>query len=164
MIRRREFISLLGGAGGVAGGGARAAAGDAGDWISRRRSADRAFDCRLSPGPGRIRIRRRAQRSDRTRALRRSIRSTTGAGDQVRRQAALIVAITTPPTLAAKGATDTIPIVFSVADDQSASVSSPALLIRAVMLPALATCSASSGQSNSGHCASLFRRLRALDF
>ena len=39
------------------------------------------------------------------------------ATELVRRQVALIVAITTPPTLAAKGATDTIPIVFSVADD-----------------------------------------------
>ena len=37
MIRRREFITLLGGAAaGVAARGARAAAGDAGDWISIR--------------------------------------------------------------------------------------------------------------------------------
>ena len=36
-MRRREFITLLGGGGGVAAGGARAAAGDAGDRFSQQR-------------------------------------------------------------------------------------------------------------------------------
>ena len=35
MMRRREFITLLGGGGGVAARGARAAAGDAGDRLSQ---------------------------------------------------------------------------------------------------------------------------------
>ena len=35
-MKRREFITLLGGAARVAAGGARAAAGDAGDRLSRQ--------------------------------------------------------------------------------------------------------------------------------
>ena len=37
-IQRREFITLLGGAAAVAARGARAAAGDAGDWVPERAS------------------------------------------------------------------------------------------------------------------------------
>ena len=35
-MKRREFITLLGGAAALAARGARAAAGDAGDWVSRQ--------------------------------------------------------------------------------------------------------------------------------
>ena len=35
-MRRREFITLLGGVAVLAARGARAAGGDAGDWISQR--------------------------------------------------------------------------------------------------------------------------------
>ena len=38
-MRRREFITLLGGAAAMAARGARAAAGDAGDRVARRRIA-----------------------------------------------------------------------------------------------------------------------------
>ena len=41
MIRRREFITLLGGAAALAARGARAAAGDAGDRVPQRRIARR---------------------------------------------------------------------------------------------------------------------------
>jgi hypothetical protein len=40
-MRRREFITLLGGVAGVAAGGAGAAAGDASDWVSAQHVVSR---------------------------------------------------------------------------------------------------------------------------
>src|SRR5262249_48370719 len=101
--------------------GARAAAGDAGDWISRNQIA--RDDCRapacLSSGPQRDGLCRGreyvaidyrwAEQIDRLPEL---------AADLVRRQVAgIATAAGFTTALAAKGATTTIPIVFSVSED-----------------------------------------------
>ena len=51
-MRRREFISLFGGAAALADGGARAAAGNAGDWVSAKHIArwHRAPSSCIPPG------------------------------------------------------------------------------------------------------------------
>ena len=53
-MKRREFIARLGGRGGVAASGARAAADDAGDRVSRRqitRDVEYGPSVWISPGP-----------------------------------------------------------------------------------------------------------------
>ena len=121
-MRRREFITLLGGAAAaLAARGARAAAGDAGDRVSRR-------------------IDRLRRTCDRLRAFRQGLKETGYvegenvaieyrwaenqidrlpelAADLVRRQVAVIVSFGNAPALAAKAATTTIPIVFGVGED-----------------------------------------------
>src|SRR5215831_8479962 len=57
------------------------------------------------------------------------------AADFARRQAALIVAVSTPPALAAKAATRDIPIVFNIRMIRSSSVSSLPSLVQAVTQP-----------------------------
>ena len=53
------------------------------------------------------------------------------AADLVRRQVAVIAAVTSVSAVAAKAATTTIPIVFSINEDPVRPVSSPASLGRA---------------------------------
>ena len=67
MSRRREFITLLGGAARVAARGARAAAGDAGDRVSAQHVACgvRAHDRGLPSGPDSGWVQRRPERRDR---------------------------------------------------------------------------------------------------
>ena len=81
-MKRREFITLLGGAAALAARGARAAAGDAGDRVSPRRfaRAERASRGGVPPGPERNRLCRGPERRDRIPLGGRSLRSTAGAG------------------------------------------------------------------------------------
>ena len=120
--RRREFISLLGGAARVAACGARAAGGDAGGWVPRVASLldddsstmAAAFRHGLNEAgyvEGQnvsIEFRWAGVKAIDWRAL---------AAELVRRQVALIATSGTVSSLAAKAATTTIPIVFSTASD-----------------------------------------------
>ena len=120
-MRRREFITLLGGAAALAAGGAGAAAGDAGDRLSQRPFADQ-FSVLSGRVPGRPRGRglcRGPQLGDRVPLGGDQYeRLPALAADLVRHQVAVIVAtgVTASP-LAAKAATAAIPIVFVTGGD-----------------------------------------------
>jgi ABC-type uncharacterized transport system substrate-binding protein len=99
-VNRRECIGLVGGCGGPAARRPRAAAGDAVDRIPLSRIARRQNVA--------IEYRGVQHQYDRLPAL---------AADLVRRQVGVIVVVSTPATLVAKAATNTIPIVFSMGAD-----------------------------------------------
>ena len=118
-LRRREFITLLGGA--AARGPRRgAAAGDAGGRLPHCRIARRLLGAspRIPPGPQRhgyvegenvaIEYRWAENQFDRLPAL---------AADLVRRKVAVIAAVSNMTAVAAKAATSTIPIVFIATED-----------------------------------------------
>ena len=118
-IRRRELLAALGGAARLAGHGARAAVGDAGDRVSPPTSPDaladrlRAFrqglkDTGYVEGENVAVVYRWAEdRNDRLPEL---------AVELVHRQVAVIIAFASA-ALAAKAATTTIPIVFLAIED-----------------------------------------------
>ena len=119
-MRRRTFITLLGGAAAAGRRGAGAAAGDAGDRITRREIA--------RPTPDRMRGFRQGLRDigfvegenvaiDYRYAEGQFERLPELAAELVRRQVAVIVATNAASALAAKAATTTIPIVFAVPED-----------------------------------------------
>ena len=122
-MRRREFVSAARRRGGcVAARGACAAAGNAGDRISRqpvtrcvrRRSAGSIS--RRSEGD-RLRSKARTWQSNYRWAENQINRLPKLAAELVRRRLAVIVAGAPPAALAAKAATTTIPIVFGVGED-----------------------------------------------
>ena len=119
-MRRREFVTLLGGAAALAGSGAGAAAFDAGDWLPQESRCSRFIYLVTALRQGlkeagyvegqnlAIEYRWADNRSDRIPAL---------AADLVRRQCAVIIAGGNAPTHAAKAATSTVPIVFVTGED-----------------------------------------------
>ena len=119
-MKRREFITLLGGAAVAGRRGKGAAAVDAGDRISRRGSYSEyavrlgAFrrglhDSGYAEGDNvAVEYRWAETQMDRLPTL---------ARDLVRRQVAVIATTGNAPALAAKAATTTIPVVFSVSED-----------------------------------------------
>ena len=120
MMERRAFITLLGGGGGVAARGAGAAAGNGSHRISRRGSPAAGVQIMAALRQSLAEAGYVDGRNIAIIPLGRSQydRLPAMASEMVRRQVALIIATGgTAPALAAKAATTTIPLVFSVTDD-----------------------------------------------
>ena len=119
-MKRREFITLLGGAAAwPLAARAQQPAMPVIGFLTARSSSDRGSSARISPGPEGDRLCRGRERGDRIPLGRNQYdRLPALAAELVRRQVAVIAASGgTPAALAAKAATTTIPIVFSVGDD-----------------------------------------------
>ena len=120
--KRREFITLLGGAAAVAARGARAAAGEAADHripgrghALRRRANGPPLLCSGCVNSAGSRVAR--SRSNIAGREGRSERFAEIAAEFVRLKVDVIVTQATAPVVAAKQATSVIPIVFAVAGD-----------------------------------------------
>ena len=122
MIRRREFITLLGGAAAAWPLAARAqqtASRSSAFWVWRRTRGRPISDCSIPTRFERDRVHRRQERSDRISVRgQHPDRLPALAADLVTRKVNVIAAVGGGnPVLAAKAATSTIPIVFTTGDD-----------------------------------------------
>ena len=117
-IRRREFISLLGGAAAAWPLAARAQQPDAGDRVSQTDRPRRLpAAARFSPGPQETGYVEGGTSRSTTAGPSRSDRLPELAAQLVRRQVAVIVTAGASPQHSRPNATTTIPIVFGVSDD-----------------------------------------------
>ena len=120
-MKRRDFITLLGGARGVAARGTRAAAGDAGDRVARRRRPTRSphLMAAFRQGLAEAGYVEGQNVAIEYRWAEGRLRSPAGAGDRSRSPSGERDrhAGSTAAALAAKAATATIPIVFGVGGD-----------------------------------------------
>ena len=118
-MRRRKFIALLGGAAAwPLAARAQQPAMPVIGFLNGGSPEGCATGWRIPPRPERSRIRRGPERGDRIPLGREQFdRLPALAAELVRRQVTVIAATSTPAALAAKAATTTIPIVFTIGED-----------------------------------------------